>query len=431
MDGSYRPIDPRHASADGRTTVPKYSPTHAFLALLQSKGKLLTNYTQNIDGLEFAAGVNPAKFIQCHGSWDSAICMTCGKSSSARKYLPIAFTGGIPFCKCSTEATVRSKPKRRAKSSKLSGKKRKRRVDEEEDYDSDHSSDQYDNLLVPRGLLKPNITFFEDPITDTYQTRLELDKQKVDLLIVVGTSLKVAPIHQMLYQIPPTVPQIYISKERFSGALCSLPGVQVDIELLGEADVIIDELCRRAGWTKDLEEHLWEPGLQKIKGYVVPNPPTKYESGTDQGPPIKKIRRTGLDNNSKLPLRKQDDKVLNIQPTIKEEATTTKQTSHPIATTVTASDIKTTTKITTATINTTASTNHNTSGQIQPLIPRLSKQPLQLQSQTQQPSASSKSNSNYQFNPFSTSTLPPESKVKIELVEGTSHQWRVSQPQKK
>ncbi|KAK5275085.1 NAD-dependent histone deacetylase sir2, partial [Exophiala xenobiotica] len=35
--------------------IPRYSATHAFLALLHAKGKLLTNYTQNIDGLETAA----------------------------------------------------------------------------------------------------------------------------------------------------------------------------------------------------------------------------------------------------------------------------------------------------------------------------------------------------------------------------------------
>ncbi len=42
-------------SADGAT--PRTTPTHAFIRLLQDKEKLLTNYTQNIDGLELAAGV--------------------------------------------------------------------------------------------------------------------------------------------------------------------------------------------------------------------------------------------------------------------------------------------------------------------------------------------------------------------------------------
>ena len=55
----------------------KFSPTHAFIRLLQEKGKLLTNFTQNIDNLEGHAGILPEKLIQCHGSFATASCMKC------------------------------------------------------------------------------------------------------------------------------------------------------------------------------------------------------------------------------------------------------------------------------------------------------------------------------------------------------------------
>lgn len=42
----------------------RYSPTHAFIALLQKFGKLLTNYSQNIDNLESKAGIDSSKLIQ-------------------------------------------------------------------------------------------------------------------------------------------------------------------------------------------------------------------------------------------------------------------------------------------------------------------------------------------------------------------------------
>lgn len=42
----------------------RYTPTHRFIALLQEKGKLLTNYSQNIDNLESKAGISPDKLIQ-------------------------------------------------------------------------------------------------------------------------------------------------------------------------------------------------------------------------------------------------------------------------------------------------------------------------------------------------------------------------------
>ena len=58
-------------------TEKKYSPTHKFIKLLQDKGKLLTNYTQNIDNIEANAGVLPEKIVQCHGSFATATCVKC------------------------------------------------------------------------------------------------------------------------------------------------------------------------------------------------------------------------------------------------------------------------------------------------------------------------------------------------------------------
>lgn len=41
------------------------SPCHKFISMLDKQGKLLRNYTQNIDTLEQVAGVQ--RIIQCHG----------------------------------------------------------------------------------------------------------------------------------------------------------------------------------------------------------------------------------------------------------------------------------------------------------------------------------------------------------------------------
>lgn len=42
----------------------RFTPTHAFIALLQKKGKLLTNYSQNIDNIEAHAGISRDKLVQ-------------------------------------------------------------------------------------------------------------------------------------------------------------------------------------------------------------------------------------------------------------------------------------------------------------------------------------------------------------------------------
>jgi NAD-dependent SIR2 family protein deacetylase len=51
------------------------SPSHKFIKLLEDKGKLLRNYTQNIDTLEQVAGIE--RVVQCHGSFASASCVSC------------------------------------------------------------------------------------------------------------------------------------------------------------------------------------------------------------------------------------------------------------------------------------------------------------------------------------------------------------------
>ncbi|KIW95214.1 uncharacterized protein Z519_03798 [Cladophialophora bantiana CBS 173.52] len=250
--------------------VPKYSLTHAFISMLQSKGKLLTNYTQNIDGLELAAGVSSSKLIQCHGTLATATCMSCGKRTTARKYMPVVRAGGVPYCKCTLldgGPKPRSNVKHRGRSSK---KKRKR--DEFEDTDSEESAAKTD---FPKGLLKPDMTFFGEDIADSYAPRLKIDKSKVDLLVIVGTSLKVEPVNEMLLNIPPTVPQIWISKDR-----CQREGVKVDIELLGECDLVLEEIARRAGWEDALKERFWTRDKSlNTKDLSTKNPSSEREQG--------------------------------------------------------------------------------------------------------------------------------------------------------
>ena len=56
----------------------KPSPCHNFIANLESRGKLLRNYTQNVDGLERKAGIS--RVIECHGSM---VCHLLGTSTSS------------------------------------------------------------------------------------------------------------------------------------------------------------------------------------------------------------------------------------------------------------------------------------------------------------------------------------------------------------
>ncbi len=228
-------------------TVPKFSPTHAFIAMLQAKDKLLTNYTQNIDNLEVAAGISSSKLIQCHGSLATASCLSCNTQVRAKIYMRAVRQNAVPFCRCIKE---NGEPKLKKDRRRGRGGKKKRKRDEYEDTDSEDTSGNAD---FPKGLLRPDMTFFGEDIAASYAPRLKLDKSKVDLLVIIGTSLKVAPVNEMQLKIPPTVPQIFINKER-----CARDGVKVDIELRGECDLVLEEIARRAGWEDALKKRLWK-----------------------------------------------------------------------------------------------------------------------------------------------------------------------------
>lgn len=53
---------------------------HCCIQILTVSSRLSTLHqkTQNIDGLEAVAGVNPEKLVECHGHFRSASCINCG-----------------------------------------------------------------------------------------------------------------------------------------------------------------------------------------------------------------------------------------------------------------------------------------------------------------------------------------------------------------
>ena len=46
--------------------------------------------------------------------------------------------------------------------------------------------------------MQPDITFFGEKLDDVFDRSLAEDREKVDLLLVIGTSLKVAPVADIL-----------------------------------------------------------------------------------------------------------------------------------------------------------------------------------------------------------------------------------------
>ncbi|KAJ4293886.1 NAD-dependent histone deacetylase sir2 [Collariella sp. IMI 366227] len=213
----------------------RFSPTHAFIALLQEKGKLLTNYSQNIDNLEAKAGIRPDKLIQCHGSFATASCVKCGHRVPGETLFPEIKAGAIPRCrKCAqgNRTTSNSAHSRKRKVHRDGTEKKPRRRPGDFDSNSDSEFDHYSstassthttntnhNNHAPTnwscGVMKPDITFFGEPLPDEFSKRLtEHDRDLVDLVIVIGTSLKVAPVSEVVPFLPPTSPDLHLAHAR-------------------------------------------------------------------------------------------------------------------------------------------------------------------------------------------------------------------------
>ncbi|KAG0050827.1 NAD-dependent histone deacetylase sir2 [Gryganskiella cystojenkinii] len=198
------------------------SPSHYFIKLLEDKGKLLRNYAQNIDALEQKAGIE--RVLQCHGSFATASCVRCGYQVKGDEIKESIFKQEVAYCtRCKPTTPVQKKKKAKAR------------------YDSDDEDDEDDDDDSLGALMKPDIVFFGEKLPPIFDQRLKEDKQEVDLLIVIGSSLKVAPVSDIMHQLPNSVPQILINRT---------PNYQMafDVQLLGNCDTIVAELCRMAGW---------------------------------------------------------------------------------------------------------------------------------------------------------------------------------------
>ncbi len=60
---------------------------HRALVQLERRGKLDTLVTQNIDGLHQAAGSDPARIVEVHGTMHEVVCMSCGERAPMQRAL--------------------------------------------------------------------------------------------------------------------------------------------------------------------------------------------------------------------------------------------------------------------------------------------------------------------------------------------------------
>ena len=123
---------------------------HYLASLFSRHGILLRVYTQNVDGLDRKAGVPEDELIECHGSYSTNTCTKCHDVSKHEDYLEEFKTGKVVYCK-----------------------------------------------KCKKGVVKPNSVLFGENLPKRFFKLYPTDFANCDLLLVIGTSLQVAPCSQL------------------------------------------------------------------------------------------------------------------------------------------------------------------------------------------------------------------------------------------
>ncbi|SCV70312.1 BQ2448_1706 [Microbotryum intermedium] len=218
------------------------SPCHRFVKVLEDNDKLLRNYTQNIDGLFERTGVR--KMLNCHGSFATASCLRCRTQFPGSAIEADVFASRVPLCPHCT-AQDEQAASIQAAAPLTAANKRLKKMKPRNEWQSDASDDSQDDGLAPsewadKPLIKPDIVFFGEPLPSTFDRSLLLDRERVDLLIVIGTSLRVSPVATIVSHLPHSVPQVLINRDPITHA-------NFDVMLLGDGDTIVRHLCAKLG----------------------------------------------------------------------------------------------------------------------------------------------------------------------------------------
>ncbi|XP_069801177.1 NAD-dependent protein deacetylase sirtuin-2 [Dendropsophus ebraccatus] len=201
----------------------QFKPTvcHYFMRLMKEKGLLLRCYTQNIDTLERVAGLTSDDLVEAHGTFHTSHCV----GTFCRAEYPLSWMKEKIF------------------------------------------SDLIPKCETCNSLVKPDIVFFGESLPSRFFSALKSDFQKVDLLIVMGTSLQVQPFASLVGKVPSKTPRLLINKEKtgegdsFFGLLGLGGGMDFDSEKayrdvawLGNCDDGCLALADFLGWKAELEE---------------------------------------------------------------------------------------------------------------------------------------------------------------------------------
>ncbi|KAJ3312944.1 hypothetical protein HDV04_002601 [Boothiomyces sp. JEL0838] len=205
--------------------------THQFIKKMSDWNKLLRCYTQNIDDLDDRAGLysgfdSKANVVKMHGDLNTVKCTLCSHSQeSDTSILSIFDSGEAPACpRCFEIASNREKLGKRA---------------------------------VNIGTLRPNIVLYDEHhakgelIADLQNSDL---KKKPDVLIVMGTSLKIVGVKRLIKAFAEPIKEkggfvLYVNMNEASKEWEST----FNYQLIGTSDSACEKLWKRMDELQEIQ----------------------------------------------------------------------------------------------------------------------------------------------------------------------------------
>lgn len=186
----------------------KPTTSHFFFKLLEQKTVLARVYTQNIDDLELYAGVSKDLLVQAHGTFSTGRCIQCKREHEQSFYRSAIKNGQTPLCKnC-------------------------------------------------KGYVKPDVVFFNEDLPRRFYGMRRTDFRDAELLIVMGTSLAVSPVNQLIDKVPASCHRLLMNREVVAGDFFLQRSRWVDVMsgvFLGDCDDACTKFAELCGWKEELE----------------------------------------------------------------------------------------------------------------------------------------------------------------------------------
>jgi len=240
---------------------------HRFVELLHAKtGKLCRLYTQNIDGLEDQCQLLPHSIrIAVHGSMDEACCAKCGAIMPMEQFCHEMRTK----IKDWTRGIIPRKEDDQSNHDDDDDGGGGSQDDDNDGAANDPVSSSKSQPTVPSDApttsspiicdscgapaVKPNIVLFRSPLPPQFFEYSIPDTQSADLLIILGTSLGVAPANSLVWRVPPTCMRVMLNREMVGWHLGFDPRQEDrDIFVRGDCEDLCLKLCIEMGWLSDL-----------------------------------------------------------------------------------------------------------------------------------------------------------------------------------